>query len=192
VELAPEIGMKEADQRKQHIGSHYARDRILRRSLGLRLDKRPIPDIMRPISLHRLAPTGMTNEGQPLFAESRMSVGPLHRGRQRKRGDGEKGAPGSDTAGPGESQRSQPSAANLGRVNEAVRRSGQTRFMALLQRVDATALEKEFGQRSAAGPGSDPVKVEDYKGILRSISSVCTPRSTAASTALSQCLHSES
>src|ERR1019366_2855253 len=45
VELTPEIGMLwrqswRPHQRKQHIGSRYARDRMLRRGLGLRHDQK--------------------------------------------------------------------------------------------------------------------------------------------------------
>ena len=38
--------------------------------------KRPIPEPMRPISVHRWSPVGAANEGQPQFAASRMGVGP--------------------------------------------------------------------------------------------------------------------
>ena len=52
-------------------------------------------------------------------------------------------------------------------MNEAARRSGQTRFTALLHHVDVAALEKAFRrQRRAASPGIDRVKVEDYERIL--------------------------
>src|SRR5260370_27119921 len=40
--------------------------------------ERPIPEPMRPISVHRRSPGGAANEGQPQFAASRMGVGPLH------------------------------------------------------------------------------------------------------------------
>jgi hypothetical protein len=56
---------------------------------------------------------------------------------------------------------------NLERVNEAARRSGQTRFTALLHHVDVAALERAFRrQRRAASPGIDRMKVEDYERNL--------------------------
>src|SRR5437867_5081431 len=52
-------------------------------------------------------------------------------------------------------------------LNEAARRSGQTRFTALLHHVDVAALERAFRrQRRAASPGIDRVKVEDYERNL--------------------------
>jgi hypothetical protein len=52
-------------------------------------------------------------------------------------------------------------------VNEAARRSGQTRFTALLHPVDVAALERAFRrQRRAASPGIDRVTVEDYERNL--------------------------
>src|SRR5271157_890804 len=44
----------------------------------------------------------------------------------------------------GQTQRWQPLQPNLARVNEAARRSGQTRFTALLHHVDVGALERAF------------------------------------------------
>jgi RNA-directed DNA polymerase len=67
----------------------------------------------------------------------------------------------------GQTQRWQPLQPNLERVNEAARRSGQTRFTALLHHVDVAALERAFRrQRRAASPGIDRVKVEDYERNL--------------------------
>ena len=115
---------------------------------------------------------GATNEGQPQFAASRMGVGPLHiidevtegnevmEKRERQEGI---------TSGQakGQTQRWQPLQPNLERVNEAARRSGQTRFTALLHHVDVAALERAFRrQRRAASPGIDRVKVEDYERNL--------------------------
>src|SRR5665647_3673556 len=88
---------------------------------------------------------GATNEGQPQFAASRMGVGPLHiidevtegnevmEKRERQEGI---------TSGQakGQTQRWQPLQPNLERVNEAARRSGQTRFTALLHHVDVAAV----------------------------------------------------
>src|SRR5207245_10380185 len=108
---------------------------------------------------------GATNEGQPQFAASRMGVGPLHiidevtegnevmEKRERQEGI---------TSGQakGQTQRWQPLQPNLERVNEAARRSGQTRFTALLHHVDVAALERAFRRkRRAASPGIDRVKV---------------------------------
>jgi RNA-directed DNA polymerase len=67
----------------------------------------------------------------------------------------------------GRTQRWQPLQPNLARVNEAARRSGQTRFTALLHHVDVGALERAFRrQRRAASPGVDRVTVEDYERNL--------------------------
>ena len=67
----------------------------------------------------------------------------------------------------GRTQRWQPLQPNLARVNEAARRSGQTRFTALLHHVDVAALERAFRrQRRAASPGVDRVTVEDYERNL--------------------------
>ena len=67
----------------------------------------------------------------------------------------------------GRTQRWQPLLPNLRRVNEAARRSGQTRFTALLHHVDVAALERAFQrQRRAASPGVDRVTVDDYEQDL--------------------------
>ena len=67
----------------------------------------------------------------------------------------------------GQTRRWQPLQPNLARVNEAARRSGQTRFTALLHQVDVAALERAFRrQRRAASPGIDRVTVEDYERNL--------------------------
>jgi len=67
----------------------------------------------------------------------------------------------------GQTQRWRPLQPNLARVNEAARRSGQTRFTALLHHVDVEALERAFRrQRRAASPGVDRVTVEDYERNL--------------------------
>ena len=66
----------------------------------------------------------------------------------------------------GQTRRWQPLQPNLARVNEAARRSGQTRFTALLHHVDVAALERAFRrQRRAASSGIDRVTVEDYEWI---------------------------
>ena len=58
MELTPEIGMLwrqswRPHQRKQHIGSRYARDRMSAGGLDYVTAKRPISEPMRPISVHR-------------------------------------------------------------------------------------------------------------------------------------------
>ena len=54
-------------------------------------------------------------------------------------------------------------------MNEAARRSGRTRFTALLRHVDVAALERAFRrQRRAAGPGVDGVMVAGYEQALES------------------------
>ena len=56
---------------------------------------------------------------------------------------------------------------NLERVNAAARRSGQTRFTALLHHVDVAALMRAFKrQRRAASPGVDRVSVDTYEQDL--------------------------
>src|SRR5260370_42702261 len=40
--------------------------------------ERPIPEPMRPISVHRRSPVGAGKQGQPQFAASRVGGGPLH------------------------------------------------------------------------------------------------------------------
>src|SRR3954452_11733612 len=67
----------------------------------------------------------------------------------------------------GRTPRWQPLLPNLRRVNEAARRSGQTRFTALLHHVDVAALERAFRrQRRAASPGVDRVTVDEYEQAL--------------------------
>src|SRR5277367_5440213 len=69
----------------------------------------------------------------------------------------------------GQTQRWQPLQPNLARVNEAARRSGQTRFTALLHHVDVAALERAFRrQRRTASPGVDRVTVDEYEQTLAS------------------------
>jgi len=56
---------------------------------------------------------------------------------------------------------------NLARVNAVARRSGQTRFTALLHHVDVAALARAFKrQRRAASPGVDRVTVDSYEQDL--------------------------
>ena len=70
-------------------------------------------------------------------------------------------------AAKGQTQRWQPLLPHLLRVNAAARRSGQTRFTALLHHVDIAALERAFKrQRRAASPGVDGVMVEEYEQNL--------------------------
>ena len=88
---------------------------------------------------------GAANEGQPQDAAPRMGVRPLHsigevaegneamEKRERQEGITMEQAK-------GRTQRWQPLLPNLRRVNEAARRSGQTRFTALLHHVDVAAL----------------------------------------------------
>jgi RNA-directed DNA polymerase len=53
--------------------------------------------------------------------------------------------------------------AHLDRVNEAARRSRQTRFTALLHHVDVEALKRAYArQRKKASPGVDGLTVEEY------------------------------
>ena len=67
----------------------------------------------------------------------------------------------------GQTQRWQPLLPNLRRVNEAARRSGQTRFTALLHHVDVAALERAFRrQRRTASPGVDRMTVDEYEQTL--------------------------
>ena len=69
----------------------------------------------------------------------------------------------------GRTLRWQPLLPNLRRVNDAARRSGQTRFTALLHHVDVAALERAFRrQRRSASPGVDRVTVEEYEQALES------------------------
>ena len=70
-------------------------------------------------------------------------------------------------AAKGQTRGWQPLLPNLLRVNTAARRSGQTRFTALLHHVDVEALKRAFKrQRRGASPGVDGVTVEDYEQHL--------------------------
>jgi group II intron reverse transcriptase/maturase len=70
-------------------------------------------------------------------------------------------------AAKGQTQRWQPLLPHLLRVNAAARRSGQTRFTALLHHVDVEALRRAFKrQRRAASPGVDRVTVDEYEQNL--------------------------
>ena len=52
-------------------------------------------------------------------------------------------------------------------MNEAAKRSRQTRFTALLHHVDVEALERAFRRlRRKAAPGVDGMTVETYEGTL--------------------------
>ena len=177
MELTPEIGM--LWRQSWRPTSESSTSGLVMREAGCSaggLDhvtaERPIPEPMRPISVHRRSPAGAANEGQPQFAASRMGVGPLHtidevtEGNEvmEKRERQEGITPGQAK---GQTQRWQPLQPNLERVNEAARRSGQTRFTALLHHVDVAALERAFRrQRRAASPGIDRVTVEDYERNL--------------------------
>jgi retron-type reverse transcriptase len=67
-------------------------------------------------------------------------------------------------AAKGQTQRWQPLLPHLLRVNAAARRSGQTRFTALLHHVDVEALRRAFKrQRRTASPGVDRVTVDEYE-----------------------------
>jgi hypothetical protein len=69
----------------------------------------------------------------------------------------------------GRTQRWQRLLPNLRRANEAARRSGRTRFTALLHHVDVAALERAFRrQRRIAGPEVDRVTVDEYEQTLAS------------------------
>src|SRR5437660_9474638 len=119
-------------------------------------------------------PSGAANEGQPQDAASWMGVGPLHsidevaegnevmEKRERQEGITTEQAK-------GRTLRWHPLLPNLRRVNEAARRSGQTRFTALLHHVSVGALERAFRrQRRAASPGVDGVTVAEYEQALES------------------------
>src|SRR5258708_24306280 len=61
----------------------------------------------------------------------------------------------------------QPLLPNLRRVNDAARRSGQTRFTALLHYVDVAALEMAFRrQRRTASPGVERLPLDEYGEAL--------------------------
>src|SRR3954449_3695296 len=139
---------------------------------------------MRPISGG--SPLGAATEGQPQVAASRMGVGPLHSIDKVAEGDevmekrGRQEGITTEQA-KGRTQRWQPLLPNLRRVNEAARRSGQTRFTALLHHVDVAALERAFRrQRRAASPGVDRVTVDEYE--QDPISGSCIKGSTAGKT----------
>ena len=67
----------------------------------------------------------------------------------------------------GQTQRWQPLLPHLLRVNAVARRSGQTRFTALLHHVDVEALRRAFKrQRRAASPGVDRMTVDEYEQHL--------------------------
>ena len=119
-------------------------------------------------------PSGAANEGQPQDAASWVGVGLLHsidevaegnevmEKRERQEGITTEQAK-------GRTLRWQPLLPNLRRVNEAARRSGQTRFTALLHHVNVGALERAFRrQRRAASPGVDGVTVAEYEQALES------------------------
>src|ERR1700732_983238 len=160
-------------QRKQHIGSRYARDRMLRRGLRLRHDQKAHSGThethQRPSVGLRWGRRTRDNHSSPHRGwESDRSI--LSRKSPKetrgwRKGSGRKGSrPGQAK---GQTQRWQPLQPNLERVNEAARRSGQTRFTALLHHVDVAALERAFRrQRRAASPGIDRVKGEAYEGNL--------------------------
>ena len=133
-------------------------------------------------------PSGAANEGQPQDAASWMGVGPLHsidevaegnevmEKRERQEGITTEQAK-------GRTLRWQPLLPNLRRVNEAARRSGQTRFTALLHHVDVAALERAFRrQRRTASPGVDRVTVDESSKHWRATFSTCTRGSTADNT----------
>ena len=66
-----------------------------------------------------------------------------------------------------QTQRWQPLLPHLLRVNAVARRSGQTRFTALLHHVDVEAPKRAFKrQRRAASPGVDRVTVDEYEQHL--------------------------
>ena len=107
------------------------------------------------------SPPGAANEGQPKDAASRMGVGPLHsidevaEGNEVMEKRGRQDGITTEQA-KGRTLRWQPLLPNLRRVNEAARRSGQTRFTALLHHVDVAALERAFRrQRQSQGGSGD-------------------------------------
>src|SRR5689334_1354625 len=119
-------------------------------------------------------PSGAANEGQPQDAASWMGVGPLHsidevaEGNEVMEKRGRQEGITTEQA-KGRTLRWQPLLPNLRRVNEAARRSGQTRFTALLHHLDVGALERAFRrQRRAASPGVDGVTVAEYEQALES------------------------
>jgi RNA-directed DNA polymerase len=70
-------------------------------------------------------------------------------------------------AAQGQTRRWQPLLPHLLRVNAVARRSGQTRFTAVLHHVDVEALRRACKrQRRAASPGVDRVTVDEYEQNL--------------------------
>src|SRR5215471_10320345 len=120
------------------------------------------------------SPVGAANEGQPQDVAPRMGVGPLHTIGEVAEGNEamekrERQERITMEQAKGQTQRWQPLLPNLRRVNEAARRSGQTRFTALLHHVDVAALERAFWrQRRTASPGVDRVRVNAYEQTLAS------------------------
>ena len=70
-----------------------------------------------------------------------------------------------------------PLHANLARVNDAAKRSRQTRFTALFHHLDIDALERAFRRlRRRAAPGVDGMTMAAYEqGLGRRTSESCTP-----------------
>src|SRR6266481_9261722 len=71
--------------------------------------KRPIPEPMRPISVHRLVSDGGDERGTTTvrrIADGSRTAPYYRRSHRRKRGDGEKGAAGRDHVGAGEARHS--------------------------------------------------------------------------------------
>src|SRR5260221_5360294 len=101
-----------------------------------------------------------------------MGVGPLHGIGQvaegteaMERGERQEGI--TTEQAKGRTLRWQPLLPNFRRVNDAARRSGQTRFRALLRHVDVAALERAFRrQRRTASPGVDRGTVDEYEQAL--------------------------
>src|SRR5260221_6526756 len=118
------------------------------------------------------SPVGAANEGQPQDAAPRMGVGPLHSigevaegNEAMERRERQEGI--TTEQAKGRTLRWQPLLPKLRRVNDAARRSGQTRFTALLHHVDVAALERAFRrQRRTASPGVDRVTVDEYEQAL--------------------------
>ena len=74
-----------------------------------------------------------------------------------------------DKDGQGQTQGWSPRPQSLVRVNDAARRSRQTRFTALLHHIDVETLERAFRrQKRKAAPGVDGMTVADYEQDLES------------------------
>lgn len=74
-----------------------------------------------------------------------------------------------DKDGQGQTQGWCPRHELLVRVNDAARRSRQTRFTALLHHIDVAALERAFRRlKRKAAPGVDGMTVADYEQDLES------------------------